>query len=271
MVFSQEQRVSIVEFYFRTLSCCEVRNLFSNRYSTISPPSNEAIRNIVQKFKETGSINDREKKRAKTVLTNECVDDIRDKISAAPNTSVRKLSTQCNISYGSVRNALKKSLHYHPYKINVIQELKPADYAKRLNYCNWFLSFIQNNPDILDLVYFTDEAYFHLNGYVNSQNYRTWASENPHQFIETPLFPEKVGVWCAISKKRIIGPIYFSEPLNSDRYTDILTAFISLLEENERFCWLQQDGAPHTGANADKNQKYKGCIFKIFFWFFMRK
>ena len=26
-------------------------------------------------------------------------------------------------------------------------------------------------------------------------------------------------------------------------------------------------GPAHTGANADKNQKYKGCIFKIFFGF----
>jgi hypothetical protein len=28
-------------------------------------------------------------------------------------------------------------------------------------------------------------------------------------FIESFLHPEKVGVWAAISKRRIIGPIFF--------------------------------------------------------------
>ncbi|CAH1383351.1 unnamed protein product [Tenebrio molitor] len=36
-----------------------------------------------------------------------------------------------------------------------------------------------------------------------------WSSENPHFFIETPQYPQKVGVWAAISQRRIIGPIFF--------------------------------------------------------------
>ena len=64
------------------------------------------------------------------------------------------------------------------------------------------------DPDILKVTWFTDEAWFHVSGYVNSQNTRVWASENPHVFHESSLIPEKVGVWCAISGQRIIGPIF---------------------------------------------------------------
>jgi hypothetical protein len=42
---------------------------------------------------------------------------------------------------------------------------------------------------------------FILSGYVNSQNYRIWSSENPHAFVETRLHPVKVGVWdCCLTK-----------------------------------------------------------------------
>ncbi|GFV27261.1 uncharacterized protein TNCV_3459551 [Trichonephila clavipes] len=44
----------------------------------------------------------------------------------------------------------------------------------------------------------TDEAHFWLNGYVNKQNCRIWSEANPKVFVETPLHPEKLTVWCAL-------------------------------------------------------------------------
>jgi hypothetical protein len=74
----------------------------------------------------------------------------------------------------------------------------------------WFLQFIaNNNEDILDVTFFTDEARFHLNGYMNSENRRIWSAHNPHCLQQTALHRLKVGVWVAISRKRIIGPIFF--------------------------------------------------------------
>ncbi|GFX04187.1 hypothetical protein TNCV_3973361 [Trichonephila clavipes] len=43
-----------------------------------------------------------------------------------------------------------------------------------------------------------DEAHFSLNGYVNKQNCRIWSEANPQVYIETPLHPEKLTVWCAL-------------------------------------------------------------------------
>ncbi|GFX21510.1 hypothetical protein TNCV_1399241 [Trichonephila clavipes] len=44
---------------------------------------------------------------------------------------------------------------------------------------------------------YRDEVHFWLNGYVNKQNYRIWSEANPQVYVETPLHPEKLTVWCA--------------------------------------------------------------------------
>ncbi|GFV31919.1 hypothetical protein TNCV_2564221 [Trichonephila clavipes] len=43
-----------------------------------------------------------------------------------------------------------------------------------------------------------DEAHFWLNGYDNKQNCRIWSEANPQVYVETPLHPEKLTVWCAL-------------------------------------------------------------------------
>jgi len=105
---------------------------------------------------------------------------------------------------------------------------------------------------VATLVFFTDEAWFHLSGYVNSQNYRTWRTENPHNYTETPLHPQKIGVWCAISRRRIIGPLFLESSINAEAYHAlIIQQFIALLQVDERNCWFQQDSATaHTAAPA---------------------
>ncbi|GFV69078.1 hypothetical protein TNCV_2929071 [Trichonephila clavipes] len=45
---------------------------------------------------------------------------------------------------------------------------------------------------------YLDEAHFWLNGYVNKQNCRIWSEANPQVYVETPLHPEKLTVWCAL-------------------------------------------------------------------------
>ncbi|GFX31771.1 uncharacterized protein TNCV_171041 [Trichonephila clavipes] len=52
-------------------------------------------------------------------------------------------------------------------------------------------------PDFHKRILFSDEAHFWLNGYVNKQNCRIWSEANPQVYVETPLHPEKLTVWCA--------------------------------------------------------------------------
>ena len=55
----------------------------------------------------------------------------------------------------------------------------------------------------------SDEAHFHLGGYVNKQNCRIWGSENPKMIFEKPLYPQRVTVWCGFWAGGIIGPYFF--------------------------------------------------------------
>ncbi|GFT74433.1 uncharacterized protein TNCV_539481 [Trichonephila clavipes] len=64
-------------------------------------------------------------------------------------------------------------------------------------------------PDFHKQILFSDEAHFWLNGYVHKQNCRIWSEANPQVYVETPLHPEKLTVWCALWAGGIIGPYFF--------------------------------------------------------------
>ena len=107
--------------------------------------------------------------------------------------------------------------------------------------------------EILNRTFYTDEAWFHLSGYVNSQNFRIWSTDNPYQFIETPLHPEKIGVWAAISPRRNIGPIFFHETVKATLYKDqFLQTFLEDVHDDElQEGYFQQDGATaHTAGST---------------------
>jgi hypothetical protein len=76
-----------------------------------------------------------------------------------------------------------------------------------------------------------------------------------NDFIESPLHPLKIGVWCAISRKRIIGPIFFTGTIKSEQYVQILHEFVAHLAEDEiESAHFQQDGATaHTARNTARH------------------
>jgi hypothetical protein len=78
-------------------------------------------------------------------------------------------SQEIGLSRSTCQRAAKKA-SMHAYRFRVVHELKEQDYDKRMTYCHWFQTFNDENPGILDYTWFSDEAWFHLSGYVNSQN-----------------------------------------------------------------------------------------------------
>jgi hypothetical protein len=81
------------------------------------------------------------------------------------------LAQEKDIGLATAHKAVREKLQLFPYKVRVVQELKLPDHEKRIHYCEWFTNFIQTKTvDNLDVTFFTDEAWFHLSGYVNTQN-----------------------------------------------------------------------------------------------------
>jgi hypothetical protein len=91
------------------------------------------------------------------------------------------------------------------------------------------------------LVYFLDEAWFHLSDHVNTQNNRHWSLENPGLIQELSLYNNEVGIWCSISTTRITGALFPSEVINLERYIrQIPTPFFqNLSEEEKKYAFFQ--------------------------------
>ncbi|GFV18451.1 uncharacterized protein TNCV_4468871 [Trichonephila clavipes] len=75
---------------------------------------------------------------------------------------------------------------------------RPLSIPSTLRFVEWAQNEIAVVPDFHKRILFSDEAHFWLNGYVNKQNWRIWSEANPQVYVETPLHPEKLTVWCAL-------------------------------------------------------------------------
>ncbi|GFW61745.1 putative DD41D transposase [Trichonephila clavipes] len=108
------------------------------------------------------------------------------------------------------------------------------DHQARRTFVEWVQNEIAVVPNFHKRILFSDEAHFWLNGYVNKQNCRIWNEANTQVYVETPLHPEKLTVWCALWAGGIIGP-YFYKNDEGHNVTEL---------------WFQQDGATCHTAHA---------------------
>ncbi|GFW23689.1 DUF4817 domain-containing protein [Trichonephila clavipes] len=131
------------------------------------------------------------------------------------------------------------------------------DQARR-RFVEWAQNEIAVVPDFHKRILFSDEAHFWLNGYVDKQNCRIWSEANPQVYVETPLHPEKLTVWCALWAGGIIGPYVFKNneshnvTVNDDRYRAMITNFFipELNHHDVQELWFQQDSATCHTARA---------------------
>jgi transposase len=116
MIFSQDQRVFILEHYFSTRSYAECQNAFRNSFPDSVVPNTSTIQRLVERFRETGSIGEKRRSGRPSVLSNDSLVDIRARLLQSPRKSLRKLSKQTGLTYGSVQRATK-CLKLHPYRV----------------------------------------------------------------------------------------------------------------------------------------------------------
>ena len=89
----------------------------------------------------------------------------------------------------------------------VVQELLDRDHEIRVACCQDILEHVPANAVLIT----SDEAHFHLSGYVYKQNFRYWSESNPRSLHEKPLHSERVTVWCAVANFGVWGPYSFEE------------------------------------------------------------
>jgi hypothetical protein len=62
-----------------------------------------------------------------------------------------------------------------------------------------FVEWGQNNEVLFNNDWFSDGAHFHLDGLVNKQIVRFWASENPRVIHEKVRHAPRITVWVTVS------------------------------------------------------------------------
>ncbi|PNF22727.1 hypothetical protein B7P43_G07154 [Cryptotermes secundus] len=123
------------------------------------------------------------KQSKRIVLIEEKVRDIEVRLQISPRKSLRRLAQETGGLLGSAFIAKKKKrIKFRPCKITVVQELKEPDYAARIV----FATNVHNGIMNPQLLFMTDEAWFHVSGHANAQNVRLWSDEYPHA-MQVPL------------------------------------------------------------------------------------
>jgi hypothetical protein len=128
------------------------QNELRDTFPDSSVPNKSTISRLVNRFRDTGSVQDRNRSGRTSVLSVDSLDDIRQTLLRSPRKSLRKLSLQSGLSYGSVHKATK-ILKLYPYRVHVMHELKEPGKEKRLQCCRWFTHVIRGGTDIFDQVY----------------------------------------------------------------------------------------------------------------------
>jgi hypothetical protein len=143
----------------------------------------------------------------------------------------------------------------NPYHVVLHQALTVMDFDRRLDYCNWLLGMVNDNPQFLSTILWTDEATFNSDGGVNCHNMHYWSAENPH-WMQTVQHQGRwsVNVWCSILGGTIIVPYFFNRALTGNVFLEFLRNTLPILLEDinlelRRNMFLQLDGCPAHFAN----------------------
>ncbi|GBN20838.1 hypothetical protein AVEN_74934-1 [Araneus ventricosus] len=174
-----------------------VQRRFRQRYNQ-EPPNANNIRRWHRMFEERGYLC-----KGKTSGRPRASAENVERISRTYERSPRKLTYE-GIRLGvtnatkTVWRVLRKRPKMKPYVIQLVQQLKPEDYGKRMNHAT-FIQESMEDETMADRLIFSDESTFHISGNVNRYNSRIWGTEKPSTVIEHECNSSKVNVFCSIS------------------------------------------------------------------------
>lgn len=248
------EKVQFVKWYFQGCSSREISDNFAAAYPDRPIPSKTTVLSVVERFESTGCVDVKHTKvsRNKTALTEENTEIVVAAISINPRVSLRDLSSEFNISKDSCHRALQ-SEGYKSYKIKKVQHVHDGDEFRRMEFCQQWMERMNANPRLKSRILFTDECSVNLEGYINKQNDRMWAINNPHETHDHyHQVRKKVNVWVGILGSHILGPHFLEGNLNGNGYLlflqNVVIPELNQLHLNYHVLFMH-DGCPAHGTN----------------------
>ncbi|KAL4098417.1 hypothetical protein QTP88_023036 [Uroleucon formosanum] len=139
---SKEQRVLIVKTHYQNgehyaVTVRKLRTILGYH----NAPNESTVRRLIKKFEESGSTQDKKiSGRPRSGRSEANVTVVHDSVTVSPRKSCRRRAQEMHISPATMQRILTKDLHLHAYKVQLTQELKPADHEKRRQFVEWILT-----------------------------------------------------------------------------------------------------------------------------------
>ena len=143
MVLTLQERIFIAENVLRKGGkyTKEVQEFFQEKFGAECLPHQNCVSALLNKFKETGSVQDKPETGCPKVVTDTVLQNVTNKLQRSPRKSLRCLSPETRISLTSTHRAVHQ-LKFFPFKVHVVYELKPQNSEKSVLFCRWFENFI---------------------------------------------------------------------------------------------------------------------------------
>jgi hypothetical protein len=193
-LLTAQHRAFAVKMFFKNGDSATQTQQHFNVGHRVKVPSQNTILLWVLNFRSTGSaLKKKPPGSVRTVRTPQNIEAIMQAVINSPCRSASKHVAALRISDCSVGRILHLDFCFHPYKLMVMQELNERDWAKHKTLAKNILEMLTDDMVIV----MSDEAHFHLSGYVNKQNFRYWSDKIPRQLHDRPLHCECVtgAVW----------------------------------------------------------------------------
>lgn len=140
----------------------------------------KTIKNRHTKPTTTGSVADaRRSGRPSTSTTKETAHAVQAMPQRSPGKSTRQAAQESGLTRYTVRTVLKKELNWRAWKPHYCQSLSDEDCDIRMEFGEIMLAWHEEWPNLFRNILWSDEAVFHVGGFVNRHNCHYWAGEDP--------------------------------------------------------------------------------------------
>jgi len=133
-----------------------------------------------------------------------------------------------------------------------------------MEYGELMLGWHEDWAKLFENILWSDEAVFHIGGFVSRHNCHYWAARDPEVMVEKMQNRPQVTVWCRMTATRVIGPYLLRDTMNAERYRQILEYYawpiVSGWENVDELIFMHDGAPPHfaLSVRALLDQKIPG-------------
>jgi len=133
-----------------------------------------------------------------------------------------------------------------------------------MEYEELMLGWHEDWPKLFENILWSDEAVFHVRGFVNRHNSHYWAAHDPEVTVEKMQNRPKVTVWCGKTATKVIGSFLLCDTMNAERYLRMLEDYVWPIiygwENIDELVFMHDGAPPHfaLGVCAWLDQKFPG-------------